>query len=69
MQFTYNYFNCRCLENVDEKFFNSKTNLSLTNYRFFCISEDNVKIILNDKHPEHKNICKDISLSIGLYYS
>jgi len=66
---TYNYFNCRCLENVDEKFLNSKTNLSLANYRFFCISEDNVKIILNDKHPEHKKICKDISLSISLYYS
>lgn len=66
---TYNYFNCKCIEHLDKKFSDARTNLSLANYRIFCISEENVKILLNDKHPEHKELSKKINLSIGLYYS
>lgn len=66
---TYNYFNCKCLENLDLDFLNQKTNLSLANYRLFCIPEDQVKIILDEKHPEHEKLCHAINLSIGIYYS
>lgn len=66
---TYNYFTCRCLENFNLNFVNLKTNLSLSGYRFFCVSEEDVKIIFDEKHPKHNEICKKIDFSINLYYS